>query len=149
MDDAIENFMTAGVHTIASSRTLAQAHEVMREHRIRHLPVLKAGKVIGIVSQRDLNLVEGLKGVDPEKVPVEDAMSEDVFAVSPAAPLAAVAQRMAQQKLGSAVVMTGPKVVGIFTAVDALRALDFLLSSPPVLRALHTALIPPAKAAVS
>jgi len=142
MHDAIESFMTDGPHTIATTRTLEEAHALMRKFRIRHLPVLEGGKLVGMVTQRDLSLVESLKGVDPSRVPVEDAMTEDVFAVPVGTPLAAVCQRMAKDKLGSAVVMRGTIVAGIFTAVDALRALDFLLSSPAVKRALPEALVP-------
>jgi acetoin utilization protein AcuB len=146
VDDAIENFMTQAVHTIAANRTLGEAHEVMRRYKIRHLPVMSKGKLVGMVTQRDLSLVETLKGVDPAEVEVEDAVSEDVYTVTADTPLAEVARRMARDKLGSAVVMRGNKVVGIFTGVDALSALDFLLTSPPVKVALHEALIPARKA---
>jgi acetoin utilization protein AcuB len=142
MDDAIENFMTQVVHTIGRKRTLAEAHVTMRELKVRHLPVIERGKLVGIVSLRDLHLVETLPDVVPDEVSVDDAMSEDVFAVSPDTPLAEVARRMAKLKYGSAVVMERGKVVGIFTATDALKALDFLLTSPVVRHALHEALIP-------
>jgi acetoin utilization protein AcuB len=149
MDDKIENFMTRAVHTLAATRSLADAHALMRAHRIRHLPVLDAGKLVGIVTERDLALVETFRLVDPGKVTVQDAMSPDVFTVAPGTPVAEVAHRMAQDRLGSAVVQQGSKVVGIFTVVDALRALDFLLSSPGVKVALHQALVPPSSAAAS
>lgn len=149
MNDAIENFMTPGPHTIARTRTLEEAHALMRHYKIRHLPVLDAGSLVGLVTQRDLALVETLEGVDPSQVPVEDAMSEDVFAVELGTPLAEVAQRMARDRLGSAVVMRGTMVAGIFTAVDALHALDFLLSSPSVRAALAEALFPPPSARAS
>jgi acetoin utilization protein AcuB len=142
MDDAIENFMSHVVHTIGRKRTLAEAHMMMRELKVRHLPVIERGKLVGIVSLRDLHLVETLPDVDPEEVAVDDAMSEDVFAVPPETPLADVARRMAKLKYGSAVVMERGKVVGIFTATDALKALDFLFTSPSVRLALHEALIP-------
>jgi acetoin utilization protein AcuB len=142
MDDAILNFMTQGPHTIGKRRTLAEAHAMMRELKVRHLPVVERGKVVGIVSQRDLHLVETLPDVEPDEVAVDDAMSEDVFCVTADTPLADVARKMAKQKYGSAVVMDGAKVIGIFTATDGLKALDFLLTSPSVKHALHEALIP-------
>jgi acetoin utilization protein AcuB len=142
MDDAIENFMTTSLHTISGQRTLAEAHALMREHKIRHLPVLDSGRLVGIVTERDLSMVETLDGVDPRVVKVADAMSEDVYAVERGTPLAEVAQRMAHDRFGSAVVMSRGKPVGIFTAVDALRALDFLLSSPSIRLALHEAMVP-------
>lgn len=57
------------------------------EHQIRHLPVLDGGKLVGIVTQRDLHLVETLKGVDQQTVTVEEAMSQDVYTVEPETPL--------------------------------------------------------------
>lgn len=149
MEDAIEYFMTPGVHTISAGKTLADAHEMMRKLKVRHLPVLEGGKLVGMVTQRDLSLVETLKGVDPAKVTVDDAMTEDVFSVHPDTPLAVVAQRMAKEKLGSAVVMEGTRVTGIFTGVDALRALDFLLTAPAVKQVLHEAMMPASSAAPS
>jgi acetoin utilization protein AcuB len=95
----------------------------MRAWGIRHLPVLEAGKLVGVLSQRDALFVETLRDVDPTKVPVEDAMSSDVYIVGPDAPLTEVAGEMADHKYGCAVVTDGPRIVGIFTTVDALRAL--------------------------
>jgi acetoin utilization protein AcuB len=124
----VEQYMTRGAHTIGREQTLATAHRMMREHGFRHLPVLDGGKLVGIVSQRDLHLIETLADVNPDEVRVEEAMTTEVFTVRPDAPLAEVARTMADQKLGSAVVMVGEKVVGIFTAVDAHRALADLLT---------------------
>ena len=107
-NDRISHFMTRSPHTIGVDRTLAQAHRVMREHRIRHLPVMAGGKLIGIVSERDLHLLETLKDTDPLQATVEEAMSTDVFAVHPNARLTAVAAN---------------PVLGIFTALDGLRVL--------------------------
>ena len=134
MYDTIEQCMTPLVVTIGREQTLAEAHRVMREHGVRHLPVLHAGALVGMVTERDLNLIETLRSVDPVLAKVDDAMSEDVFAVNPGASLADVARRMASEKYGSAVVLAGKKVVGIFTAVDALRALDSLLTSRSALK---------------
>src|SRR5438874_2723359 len=120
-DEAIESYMTAGVHTIGIRRTLAEAALLMRDHRVRHLPVMKGGDVVGLLSQRELTLVASLPGVDPKKVTVEEAMSQDVFAVARTAPLAEVSREMAARRLGSAIVVDRGEVVGIFTAVDALK----------------------------
>jgi acetoin utilization protein AcuB len=115
--------MSAAPSTVGPEQTLATAHRLMRAKRIRHLPVLRAGKLVGILSQRDLLLIETLPDVDPATVPVEDAMSTDVLAVSTEMPLATVATRMAERRLGSAVVMEKDRVVGLFTATDACRTL--------------------------
>ena len=99
----------------------------MREHKIRHLPVLEGGRLVGMITLRDLHLVETLKDVDPKKITVEDAMSSTVYAIVPDAPLDEVAAEMAEHKYGSAVVMQNNKVVGIVTTVDVCRALAELL----------------------
>jgi acetoin utilization protein AcuB len=79
------------------------------------------------VSQRDLHLIETLKDVDPAEVAVEEAMSPEVFSVGPRASVRKTAAEMADRKLGCAVVMEKERVVGIFTTIDALRALVTLL----------------------
>jgi acetoin utilization protein AcuB len=135
-EDIVDRYMTASVHTIAVTRTLEEAHQMMRSLLVRHLPVMKGGKLVGIVSQRDLSLIETLPGVDPKAVTVDDAMSEEIYSVNAGTPVADVARVMAARKLGSAVVMDQGALVGIFTATDALHALEHLLSSAEVQRAL-------------
>jgi acetoin utilization protein AcuB len=123
--------MTRAPRTIGPAASLAEAHALMRALRIRHLPVLEDGKLVGMVSQRDLAVIESLPDVNPAEVPVEDAMTEDVFVVAPTTPLAQVATDMAERKRGSAVVMQGDRVVGVFTVTDACRALAELLERTP------------------
>ncbi len=124
MDHPIRDYMTEAPHSIGVNQPLATAHEMMRAHHIRHLPVLRSGKLVGIVSQRDLYLVETLREVDPKSVSVEEAMSQSTYCVTPRTSLSRVAATMATKKYGCAVVMEGGEVVGMFTAVDALRALS-------------------------
>jgi acetoin utilization protein AcuB len=124
----VADYMTKSPAQIGAEQPLRLAHELMRKKRIRHLPVLTGGRLVGIVSLRDLHLVETLQGVDPSEVRVEEAMSPDVYCVAGDAPLQGVVREMAKRKLGSAVVTSGRKVVGVFTTIDALRALDQALS---------------------
>ena len=119
----IKKYMTKSPHTIGADQTLEFASEKMGKHRIRHLPVLKGGKLLGIISDRDIRLVEALESVDPSFLIVQDVMVTDVYAVTPDTPLKTVASKMASKKYGSAVVMEKDKVVGIFTTIDALKAL--------------------------
>lgn len=123
----VQKYMSTSPHSIGVDQPLSRAHVMMREHGFRHLPVLKGGTLVGMLTDRDLHLVESLKDVDPEKVLVEDAMSTAVYSVSPDAPLDEVVSSMAEHKYGSAVVMQNSKVVGIFTTVDVCRALAELL----------------------
>lgn len=119
----IRHYMTPSPHTIGVEQSLAVAAETMRAHKIRHLPVLKGGTVVGILSERDVQLVSGLPAVDPATVTVEDAMSDSVYAVSPDTPLEEVAAEMAAHKYGAALVTEGGRVAGVFTTIDALLAL--------------------------
>ncbi len=125
----IEKYMTPGPHSVGQEQPLAQAHKLMRDHRIRHLPVLHGGKLVGVLSDRDLHLIESLRDVDPDKVTVEEAMSDVVYSVAPKAPLDEVVREMALQKYGCAVVEDNGKVVGVFTTVDAMRAFANLLET--------------------
>jgi acetoin utilization protein AcuB len=124
----VDRFMTHVPHSIGIEQTLAKAHRIMHEHAIRHLPVLRGGKLVGILSDRDLRLVEALRDVDPTKVLVEDAMSSFVYAVPPTAPLEEVVAEMGARRYGSAVVMDRDKVVGILTTVDVCNAFAKVLA---------------------
>jgi acetoin utilization protein AcuB len=119
--------MTRTPHLIGDEQSLRTAHDLMHRHGIRHLPVLHGGKLKGLVSLRDLHLVETLRDVDPATLRVEEAMTQDVYAVGPKTSLKEVVKEMAERKLGSAVVIEGSAVVGVFTTVDALALLAELL----------------------
>jgi acetoin utilization protein AcuB len=123
----IEKYMTASPHSIGVEQTLARAQAMMQEHKIRHLPVLHGGKLVGVVTDRDAHLVESLKDVDPRLVTVSDAMSQSVYSVTPDTPIDSVVSEMAARKYGSAIVMQNEKVVGIFTTIDVCRAFAELL----------------------
>jgi len=120
--------MTVCPHTIGSDQKLAKAHQIMRELGIRHLPVLRGGELVGVLSQRDLYFLETLSGVDIDIDQVADAMTPEVFTTHPDEPLRNVAREMANKKYGCAVVMDEQRRVrGIFTVTDALRCLADVL----------------------
>lgn len=123
----VQKYMSTSPHTIGAEQTLAAAQKVMGDHHIRHLPVLHGGKLVGILTDRDLHVVEALEGVDPTKVLVDDAMSSIVYTVEPGAMLDEVAAEMAEHKFGSAIVTHNGHVVGMLTTVDLARALAELL----------------------
>lgn len=123
----IDRHMTTSPYSIGQEQKLSQAHKLMRAHNIRHLPVLHGGKLVGVLSDRDLHLIESLRDVDPDSVLVEEAMSPTVYTVEPDAPLADVVREMAHHKYGCAVVAEAGKVVGVFTTIDAMRVLTDLL----------------------
>jgi acetoin utilization protein AcuB len=125
----IREHMTASPHSIGFDQPCSSAYAALKKHDIRHLPVLQGGALVGVISDRDLYMLETLKDVDTGKLSVEEAMSTAVYAVSPETPLDEVLTTMADRKYGSAVVMTGAQVVGIFTTVDVCRAFAALLKS--------------------
>lgn len=122
----IEKYMTPNPHTIGKEILIKVAYEIMKEHRIRHLPVLEAGKLVGILTDRDIKLAASFG--DTWSFRCADIMSPDTYTVRPETPLDAVVEEMAEHKYGSAVVQQeNGKVVGIFTSIDALQALDEIL----------------------
>ena len=123
----VVKYMTTSPHTLGADQTLAHARSVMKEHEIRHLPVLRGGELVGMVSERDLALIEQFEEIDPRSTLVEDAMSTTIYKVPPETPLDEVASEMASKKYGSAVVVQNSKVVGILTTVDVCAALAQLL----------------------
>src|SRR5688572_12118623 len=125
----IHDYMTPTPHSIGHDQTLATAQKLMKEHHIRHLPVLSGGKLRGLVSDREVKWIATLPTVDTSKVTVEDAMVEEPFAVDPETPLDEVATTMAREKYGAALVVKDGHVVAIFTSVDACRALVELLDT--------------------
>jgi acetoin utilization protein AcuB len=127
----IQDHMTPAPITIGRAQSLSEAARKMHEHHVRHLPVLEGGYLFGILSERDIDLVEALPDVDPDKVTVEEAMTQDPYTVRPDTPVREVAAAMAEHKYGTAVVMQEGRVVGIFTTVDALRMLAAMLGAAP------------------
>jgi acetoin utilization protein AcuB len=125
----VSDYMTASPHVIGAEQPLSLAHDIMRKNELRHLPVLHGGRLVGLVSRGDLHLVETMPDVDAEKVSVEEAMSRDVYGVAPSELLLTVVREMTARKLGSTVILDQGKVVGIFTVIDALRALDRALEA--------------------
>ena len=128
--NAVSKYMSPGPHTIGREQSLAAAKQLMHKSHVRHLPVLHGGKLVGVISERELDVIGALPG--SKQLSVEDAMVPDVYVTSQDAELATVVSDMARLRVGSAIVVQGDDVVGVFTAVDGLRALaDLLASSPP------------------
>ncbi|HWB82319.1 MAG TPA: CBS domain-containing protein [Nannocystaceae bacterium] len=125
----VREFMTTCPHTIEGNAMLSVAREKMIALKARHLPVVFDGRLIGILSDRDVELCESLLVDTPERsdLPtVKEAMTDMVFTCGPDAHLHAVATAMAEQRIGSAVIVDPDhptKIVGVFTTTDALRAL--------------------------
>lgn len=123
-DQPIRNLMSLSPRTIGLGSHIAAAWAVMQQHRIRHLPVVEQGRVVGLISDRDLQLIRALHGVDPEDITVSETMSANPYVIAPDAMLSEVTREMVNRRIGSAVVVEGGEVVGIFTTTDALMAMQ-------------------------
>ena len=119
----VEQYMTRAPHSIGAEQSLEEAERRMTHFGVRHLPVLHGGDVVGILSERDIALVEALPGTDSRAILVSDAMSADPYTVPSNAPLDAVAEEMANNRWGTAIVAEGERLIGLFTTTDGLRAL--------------------------
>jgi len=123
---AVARYMTRQPWTIPSRSSLLDARALMRDHGIRHLPVVDDGQLVGIVSDRDLHAYQSPGDLCSARV--RDAMSEPAFSVTASTSIDDVARTMSERKLGSVIVVTNDGIVeGIFTMVDACRALAEIL----------------------
>jgi acetoin utilization protein AcuB len=125
----VSKYMTTTPRTGGRRLTLAGAEKLMAEVGIRHLPIVEAEQLLGVITQRDIRFATSLIGVDPEKETVASAMTEEPYTVSPETPLDEVVETMAEHKYGSAIVVQNKHVVGVFTTVDVCRALAELLGT--------------------
>lgn len=123
----VNRYMTANPRTVAPADPMSAAHDLMREHGFRHLPVVHEGKLIGIVTDRDLHIPEALRYEPVSQVTVARAMQRAVSTIAHDAPLDEAIERMSQERCDALVVVGKTNVVGIFTASDALFALTDLL----------------------
>ncbi|MDQ3262182.1 MAG: CBS domain-containing protein [Myxococcota bacterium] len=124
----VRNLMTPAPVTISLRESIAKARGLMRTHDVRHLPVTENGRLVGLVSERDLYLLQSLSQEESDRQPVEEAMTESPYTVRPDDPMSSVAREMANHKYGCAVVVDEGRIVGIVTTVDALRALAATLT---------------------
>lgn len=122
-NESIAKFMTQTPHSIEPGQPLEEARKIMGRHDVRHLPVLSGGRIVGLLSERDLTYIRTLPGVG-QNLKVKDAMVYDPVLVSEKDTLRDVARRMAEQHIGSVLVCDSHnKLVGIFTYIDALNVL--------------------------
>lgn len=126
----IGEVMTRSPYTIGEDIPLEQAKQVLYQNGIRHLPVLRGGKIIGVLSDRDVKLAYAVDGARAATLPASDVTQPDPYTVRDSATLQEVAAAMADRGIGSAVVTdAAERVVGIFTTVDACRVLAKILTS--------------------
>ncbi len=114
--------MTREPYSVASTESLLRARELMHRHQVRHLPVVNGERLVGIITERDVQVVSAVPGVNLAFVEVSRVM-EPAIHVWAETPLDEVSRLMADRKCDCVVVRGGHGVEGVFTATDALRAL--------------------------
>jgi acetoin utilization protein AcuB len=143
----VRNWMTENLVTLSPEASVAEALTLCRKRRIRHIPILEEGRLVGIVSDRDLRDASPALS-DPERartlqeIRVADVMSREVITVDPQDSIENAAQQMYELKIeslpvvaeravadgGSAVVEQ--ELLGIITSSDVMRALVTLAGLP-------------------
>lgn len=123
----IQRFMSTNPFTINGDLTLYHAKNFMLEHKIRHLPVLEKGVTVGIISEKDIDYIQSFKDVDLKVQTISSVMTSEPYIVNTDSHLDEVCKYMAANKIGSVLVQDNKKLVGIFTWVDALEAMNELL----------------------
>jgi acetoin utilization protein AcuB len=123
--------MTPFPYSIDIDAGLTQAMHMMQEHKIRHLPVMEQGKLVSVLTDRDIKMaLDPSVGLPPrEQLTVRNACVIDAYIVNTNAPLDRVLLEMAERHIGSALVVKEQRLAGIFTASDACRFLGDLLSA--------------------
>ena len=104
-------------------QTVADAAKAMKTKGIRHIPVMSGARLKGIVSASDILAARAAHGDAVNSVPLDEICHTDVLTVAPMMRLDEVADQMLARSVGSALVVDGGFVVGIFTKTDALRFL--------------------------
>ncbi len=118
----MKSVMTPFPYSIGPDDDLAEARRRMTEAGIRHLPVLAAGEPVGVVTQRDVERVESIQAATGRAAPaVREICRYPAYVVPIDEPLDNVLLHMAKERIGSALVGRGDRIVGIFTTTDACR----------------------------
>jgi acetoin utilization protein AcuB len=115
--------MTPFPYTIDVHSGIAEARAMMAEHEIRHLAVTEGKKLIGIVSQRDLDAAQTpARGAEPDdELSVGDAFAPHPYMVDVTVALDEVLENMWDRRIGATLVLKAGKLVGILTAADVCR----------------------------
>ena len=132
------DLMTSDPLTVTPQASIAEVWDLMREVDVRHLPVVEADALVGMVSDRDLARVdiarllkaEGAGAVRDElATPIARVMSSDVIAVTPDTEIGEVIGLLIDHKIGAVPVVEEEtrEVLGIISYVDVLRALRDVL----------------------
>ncbi len=128
----VSEFMTTFPDAIEADAAVLEARKLMLHRKVRHLPVVRGGELVGMVSDRDIKLMLGpeFDYPDPHEVSVADVMVEDPYAVDEDDLMVAVLRHMVEAHIGAVLVTRAGRLAGIFTAMDACRHLADRLEAP-------------------
>ena len=133
----VEDAMTSAVVTLSTDETLRDAINLLRSKRIRHLPVVEASRLVGIVTDRDVKRATPsvLSGIAKEEydnalltMKVAQFMTREPITVTPTSGLKAAVGIFIDKKVGALPVVDDGHLVGILTEIDILRVAYDLLS---------------------
>jgi acetoin utilization protein AcuB len=124
----VRDSMTREVVTLGPEASAAEAWGVCQELGIRHLPIIEAGRLVGLVSDRDLRDVSPPRGSGGEGetlgwVRLRDIMSTDVVTIHPLDTIERAAREIYDRKIGCLPVVADGELVGIITSQDMMRTL--------------------------
>ena len=128
----VRDVMQSKLITIDPETTLPQAMRLAAERRVRHLPVVRDGELIGIVSDRDLKQAMASPATSLEahelnyllnRLTVGEIMTRAVITIGPMAPFEEAARLMVQEKISALPVMAAGQLIGIVTETDLLDLL--------------------------
>ncbi len=126
----LRDVMSVEVITVGADDPASVARATMRQHRIRHLVVVEDGRLVGIVSERDLGGTRG--AASRHERFVRDLMAADPVSASPATTLRQAANLMRGRTVGCLLVVEDGRVVGIVTTTDLLDQLGRGATRPTV-----------------
>jgi CBS domain-containing protein len=129
--DSIAQWMTSPAIVVDARTTLPAARQLLKERRIRRAPVVDAdGRLVGIVSEGDINRVSDSRATDVREynlyyraadLPVSEIMTREVVTVAPDLPVREVARLLLEHRIGGIPVVDGDRVVGMITESDLFR----------------------------
>lgn len=124
-------------YTVGTHQTLAVAKNMMKEHGVKHLPVLDSENnnenLLGVISERDIHYTLTFQGAfsgktSAEKILVKDSYTPEPYSFETETLVSEVVTVMAHQNIECAVILENNQPIGIFTFVDACHLLSEILS---------------------
>jgi acetoin utilization protein AcuB len=121
----VRDIMATNLVIVGPAETARGAYKLMRDRRIRHLPVVAGGRLVGVLSDRDLRPV--LLSPSLARARVAELMSEELTTVPPESAVEEAASLLVMKKIGCLPVLDDGRLVGIVTETDLLAVLVELL----------------------